>query len=556
MVSTRTLLAAFAATAWLRAEAQIAINPGLSGGWFEPATSGQGLLIDVVPDSSQIYAGWYTFAAAEAKGPGSSEQRWLSAQGSYSGSVAELVLYSASGGIFDLPGVVTQTPVGSATIEFHSCLSATYHYDLPGDGLNGSISLTRIGPDVFCQGIVDEQTVAGPEYNQPPSLSELRISDDGQQIRVDFALSDMEDSALEVGLEVLYSDGLSYRIPPPLLSGHAGYPVLPGATRQLRWRYGEDAGFLRLGLSAFRLRLWADDRFASTLQEIVDLVSEERLIADISLMDGVRHHSSGPGGQLDRTRDHIRGEISARGLLLTQQLFNYQGDTGFNIIGSLIGSEGPDDYYLIDGHYDTVATTPGADDNASGTAGMLEAMRVLSQFNARRSIRFVGFDKEELGLRGSRHYAATIPPDQTVLGMINFEMIGYTCTTQPEYQAFPNADTSIYNIRSSFAQGMSDVFVAVGNTHVPGLKITSVRDDGDFNFRRSDHAPFWDAGVDALFLSDGANFRTPHYHQASDRLQFLDTEFMANVVRTAVGTLATQAGITHQGEAISGIIHQ
>ena len=51
-------------------------------------------------------------------------------------------------------------------------------------------------------------------------------------------------------------------------------------------------------------------------------------------------------------------------------------------------------------------------------------------------------------------------------------------------------------------------FVTIGDRHVPGLKIVSVFDDGDPNFRRSDHAPFWDIGVDALMISDGANFRT------------------------------------------------
>jgi len=538
----------------LTAQAQININPGLSGGWYQPATDGQGLLIDVVPASTQVFAGWYTYASAEQKALGSPEQRWFSAQGPYAGSAAELILYSASGGIFDTPSTVTQTVVGSATLVFHSCISASFAYNMPDEALSGSIPLTRIGPDEFCQDIVDAEVSTPRTYNQPPQVSAIEVSDDGQRLELSFAVADAESDIVEVRLEVLYGDELVYRIPPPALSGNVGYPVIPGANKRLSWNYVNDPGFTQLGVGQFRLRVSADDRFAPTLQEIVDLVSEDRLIADVQRMQGVRHHSGGPGGRLDQTRDYIREQMADRDIAFDEQRFVHQGSTGINIVGSLVGSAGPNDYYLVDGHYDTVTTTPGADDNASGTAGMLEVMRVLSQFNAERSIRFVGFDKEELGLVGSRHYARNLPANEAVLGMINFEMIGYTCTTQPECQNFPNADTAIYNIRSSFAQSMSDTFIAVGNTHVPGLKISSVPDDGDSNFRRSDHAPFWDIGVDALFISDGANFRTPHYHQASDRLEFLDTEFMANIVKTAVGTLATKAGVHHRGEAVSEVV--
>ncbi len=536
------------------AQAQVDINAGMSGGWFEMATEGQGILLDVVPNSTQIFGGWYTYAALDGKAPGSSEQRWLSAQGPYAGSVAELVLYSASGGVFDTPSAITQTVVGSATLNFHSCISATFSYSLPDDGLSGSIALTRIGPDVFCQEIVDSQVSTTSEYNLPPRVSALQLSDDGERLAISYAVADNENDIVEVSLEVLYGDDLVYRIPPPALSGNVGFPVIPGSPKSLIWRYADDPGFAQLGVGQFRLRVSADDRFAPTLQDIVDLVSEQRLIADVLRMQGVRHHSGGLGGRLQQTRDYIREQMSERGIGLVEQRFSHQGDTGINLVGSLIGAAGADQYYLIDGHYDTVATSPGADDNASGTAGMLEAMRVLSQFNSERSIRFVGFDKEELGLVGSRHYARNLPTNETVLGMINFEMIGYTCTSQPECQNFPNADTSIYNIRSSSAQSMSDTFIAVGNTHVPGLKIGSTFDDGDFNFRRSDHAPFWDIGVDALFITDGANFRTPHYHQSSDLLQSLDTGFMANVVKTAVGTLASKAGVHHRGEAVSSVV--
>jgi Zn-dependent M28 family amino/carboxypeptidase len=270
------------------------------------------------------------------------------------------------------------------------------------------------------------------------------------------------------------------------------------------------------------------------------------MVADIEFMQGNRHHLTGPA-HLEATREYVEQQMTARGLPVERQVFNRLGTPGANIIATLEAPTDNGGYYIIDGHFDTFDGTPGADDNASGTAGMLEAMRVLSQFNSEYSIEFIGFDQEEFGLLGSRYYVDQLSPGDSVLGLINFEMIGYTCTDQPECAGLPLADTAIYNISSESANTMSDTFVAVGATHVPGLKIVSSADDDNPDHYRSDHAPFWTIGVDALMLSDGANFRTPHYHQGSDVIDHLDLEFMTRVVKTAVGTLVTVAGVTHTG---------
>lgn len=75
------------------------------------------------------------------------------------------------------------------------------------------------------------------------------------------------------------------------------------------------------------------------------------------------------------------------------------------------------------------------------------------------------------------------------------------------------------------------------------------------NFRRSDHARFWDAGIPALFINDGANFRNPHYHQPTDRLDTIDLAFMTNIVKTTVATIARLAGLQHSGISLSPAFH-
>ena len=535
--------------------AQIEINPGLNGSWVITETTGQGLMIDVITPQNLVFVGWFTFAPVASNDQGSDnssfvDHRWMTAQGPYNGHVAELDIIKTSGGLFNQNLDVVNQTIGRATISFEDCNRAVLSYSFDDENLSATVALKRFSNDVFCQDIVDQQTPQRTEYNLPPEIQLAQISVNNGAVDIEYTLNDVDDDVMDVQAFAVHEDGQRYQIPLNHLRRDVGYPVIAGDDKSVRWQYQEDSGFQQLQWSDIRIELTADDRYVSNMQEIVDLVSEQRLIDDVNTMQGVRHHLADPI-QLESTRQYIRQQMLARQLPVENQSFVHQGSTGVNIIATLAGQNTDAQVYLIDGHYDTVTTTPGADDNASGTAGMLEAMRVLSQFNSKHSIRFIGFDKEELGLRGSRFYASQLPNNHNIAGMINFEMIGYTCSGQPECADFPNADTSIYNIRSSFATAMSDTFNSIGNTHVPALKIRPVTDDGDANFRRSDHAPFWDIGVDALFITDGANFRTPHYHRATDQLETMDTEFMTQIVKTAVGTLAMLAEITHTGTARS-----
>ena len=277
-----------------------------------------------------------------------------------------------------------------------------------------------------CQAIVDAATGAS-EPNYPPVVEALSVSDTGGGIfNITYAVSDPENDLLDVQVEIIGPGEQRYRVRESLLTGDVGYPVDSGVSKTIQWRSSDDPNLAGFGFNSFRVEVIADDRFVATMQDIVDLVSTERLVADVRSMEGVRHHVGNPVN-LQATRDYIQEQMESSDLPVEQQLFTWQGSQGVNIIASLAGRVDNGGYYAIDGHYDTVTTTPGADDNASGTSGMLEAMRVLSQFNTETEIRFIGFDKEELGLRGARHYAANIPPGETVLGLINLEMIGYTC---------------------------------------------------------------------------------------------------------------------------------
>ena len=120
------------------------INAGHAGAWFNTATAGQGQLIDVEPDSQFMFISWFTYTDAASANP--FEQRWLTAQGNYSGNTAELPLFETLGGKFDDPQEVTTNQVGEVTLSFSDCEQGQMTYSLDEEGLQGAFPLLRVIP--------------------------------------------------------------------------------------------------------------------------------------------------------------------------------------------------------------------------------------------------------------------------------------------------------------------------------------------------------------------------------------------------------------------------
>jgi hypothetical protein len=131
---------------------------GRSGSWYDPATSGQGFIITINPVDAQAFVGWYTYAI-DGENAGAAGQRWLSAQGGYTvGTTSmDLTVYASIGGVIDSGEPVTTAPVGTATLTFTSCTTATFDYSITDGelaGQSGTIDLTRLGaPLESCQTI-------------------------------------------------------------------------------------------------------------------------------------------------------------------------------------------------------------------------------------------------------------------------------------------------------------------------------------------------------------------------------------------------------------------
>jgi Zn-dependent M28 family amino/carboxypeptidase len=239
---------------------------------------------------------------------------------------------------------------------------------------------------------------------------------------------------------------------------------------------------------------------------------------------------------------YIRQQFQQWGTVETHA-FEYQGQQHQNLIlnlpGHTAGAERAIAPILIGAHYDAVPGSPGADDNATGVAGLLELARGFATTPLQRPVRLVAFDLEERGLIGSRAYAHELRQQRQPLRlMLSLEMLGY-CDRTAGSQRYPQGLQAFYPNQGDFIglignwQTIPDLVrlrrqirqAGVACEWLPagqrGLIVPATR--------ASDHAPFWDQGYRALMVTDTAFLRNPHYHRSSDRLETLDLEFFTGV---------------------------
>ena len=194
---------------------------------------------------------------------------------------------------------------------------------------------------------------------------------------------------------------------------------------------------------------------------------------------------------------------------------------------------------LVGAHYDALPGTPGADDNATGIAALLELARAIQAQPLRYPVRFVAFDLEEYGLQGSTAYATALHQQKQPLRlMLSLEMLGY-CDSTPGSQKYPPGLKYFYPNRGDFIAfignwcAVPDLICFNRQTRRAGTPsqwlVAGQRGLLVPATRRSDHAPFWDRGYRAAMVTDTSFMRNPHYHRATDRLDTLNLDFLAGV---------------------------
>jgi hypothetical protein len=247
---------------------------------------------------------------------------------------------------------------------------------------------------------------------------------------------------------------------------------------------------------------------------------------------------------------------------------------GANVIATKPGKN-PGKIILIGAHYDTVNGSPGADDNGTGVAALLEVARVLGGSKFSKTLVLAAFDMEETGLAGSRAFIDNIPPDADIEDVIIVETVGFM-SNQEHTQMIPKGFSILYReqVGKIKENGFKGDFITViygekskrlvllldeMNKYLnTSLKLVFVRDPlgipvlgrvlkllfpGVKDLFRSDHVPFWQKGISAVQLTDSANFRNPHYHQPTDTIETIDFDSVQKLVQTVTATAAILAQI-------------
>jgi Zn-dependent M28 family amino/carboxypeptidase len=240
-------------------------------------------------------------------------------------------------------------------------------------------------------------------------------------------------------------------------------------------------------------------------------------------------------------RLYIHEQLSQWGTVEFHE-FQARGATHQNLILKLPASKATQlPPILIGAHYDAVPGTPGADDNATGVAVLLELAREFASHPLQYPVYLVAFDLEEYGLVGSCAYAEELhKAKQPLRLMLSLEMLGY-CDRTPHSQRYPPGLQYFYPHRGDFIALVGNLATlpdlvrlsrSIRQGQIP-CEWLPVPNRGKLvpETRLSDHAPFWDRGYRAIMVTDTSFLRNPHYHRASDTLATLDLDFLAGVCR-------------------------
>jgi len=250
------------------------------------------------------------------------------------------------------------------------------------------------------------------------------------------------------------------------------------------------------------------------------------------------------GGQIGSVEQYLYEFYARRGLAPRYVSWYYGSYSGRNVVMDIRGSQHPERLWLIGGHFDSISnlpysSAPGADDNASGQAATLVIADILRGYQFADTIRFIHFGAEEQGMWGSRSYVSNLSAlGAQVMGYIDLDMIGWDSDIDRVVEA--HAGTG------SYSNYLAEAFMSANARYAQGLKVEL---KGLSASRFSDHSSFWDYGYPAFlgienFFDDTIPAdRNPYYHTTGDTLGRVNLDYLVRYTRTALATIAEQAGI-------------
>jgi hypothetical protein len=285
--------------------------------------------------------------------------------------------------------------------------------------------------------------------------------------------------------------------------------------------------------------------FSDTLPAL--LPSEKQLAArlrkhveELALGIGVRHAER--GDSLRRSAKYCTSQFIQRDFDVEIESFDFQGVSQQIVVAEITGRRKPKEVIVIGAHYDTVLGSPGADDNASGVAALIEIASLLKDVPMDKTVRFVAFPNEEYHGEdwrnmGSYHHAKrSHDRGDRLVGMISLEMLGYF-SNEVGSQKYPFPFNLFYPERGNFIGFIGNyasrdwVRRVVRNFR----ELAAFPSEGAAaperfkDIARSDHWSFWQFDCPALMVTDTSNFRFPYLHGEEDTPDKVDFEAMARI---------------------------
>lgn len=279
----------------------------------------------------------------------------------------------------------------------------------------------------------------------------------------------------------------------------------------------------------------------SAQNQTFEIIDRAQLLADIEFLASDELEGRLTGTEGNRVaREYIADRFQSLDLLMFgdtyEQHFSFTNtrsgvdfDLAVNLIGYIEGSSHPDRYIVVTAHYDHLGVRDGeiyngADDNASGTGGLMAAARYFSHNQPENSIIFVAFDAEEQGLQGARYFVENppVPLDQFVMN-VNMDMI----STNFENELYAVGTNHYPFLRPMIEESTADAHIDV----LFGYDGADGRDDWTMS---SDHGPFHQQGIPFIYFGVEDH---PHYHQPSDIFENINPDFYAYAVETIIGFL-------------------
>ncbi|HJU41110.1 MAG TPA: M28 family peptidase [Tahibacter sp.] len=281
------------------------------------------------------------------------------------------------------------------------------------------------------------------------------------------------------------------------------------------------------------------------IQPLVDAVDADRWFADVATLAGWDRSSYGTTS-LTAARDWIGTQFAGLGLAVTKPTFTMPGAGGSgtitrsNVVGTWTGTTYPNEWVVVGGHYDSrnislssTTSAPGAEDNATGCAGVIETARVLVPHRPERSVLFMCYAGEEQNLYGSKAHVAALQASgdiAKVRSVVIMDMIGYSANADLD------ADYETYSTHSAYL----NKFGAAAATYVPALNVTL-----STNPFGSDHMPYLGAGKPTVLAIESDYGIYPHYHESTDLPANVGPNARAMggaILKTNIAVLADETG--------------